>query len=159
MNPNPNDIIDAYEELERLFVILGPTTMHSVIDRVASRQPEPATTITVSDESPMLAPVIEPALDAVRTARASIETAIDDVATLRDAVDAIADTSTDGDKTCIYCGESGGSHWYGRHMRNSHWDDVTVEYAETGIPGLQETFDLSYATAYNWARRIDGNIA
>jgi len=122
---NPNDILDAYDEIARLVNLLGIDTIQQLLDRAAGWIAMPA--------EPPAEPDPEPA---------------DDPPTLV--------LHTTG---CPWCGLDIGKNTMLRHLMKSHRTDLEQLYIDDGTKGLQDTFSVPYATAWNWARKLDGEAA
>lgn len=60
---------------------------------------------------------------------------------------------------CPWCGLDISKNTMLRHLNTAHGDDLEQLYIDDGIKGLQDTFGVPYATAWNWARKIDGEAA
>lgn len=128
MTTNPNDILDAYDELVRLVTILGPDTVRNLLDRACGRttvEPEPAVRrlepVAPTPSSPPVSPANE--------------------------------------TTCPWCGIETTKNTMFRHLNNTHRADLEQLYVDEGTKGIQDTFGVSYATAWNWARKLDGEAA
>lgn len=124
---NPNDILDAYDELVRLVDILGAHNVRSILDRACGR---PAATDTAPPAT--VTGIDEPTPPAQRAS---------DIG------------------GCPWCGLDIGKNTMFRHLNNIHRADLEQLYVDEGTRGLQTVFGVPYGTAWNWARKLDGEAA
>ena len=136
---NPNDILDAYDELVRLVTILGADTIRSILDRVCGRCAETAAKTSLNNKVWVDSPKEKSATVTAIVAKA-----------LPPAQRA---SETGG---CPWCGLDIGKNTMFRHLNNAHRADLEQLYVEDGTKGLQDTFGVPYGTAWNWARKLDG---
>lgn len=135
MTTNPNDILDAYDELVRLVTILGPDTIRNLLDRACGRCAETGVkTTNVISISTIQVPAeqLEPSSPPAHPA---------------------------SETTCPWCGIQTTKNTMFRHLNNTHRTDLEQLYVDDGIKGIQDTFGVSYQTAWNWARKLDGEAA
>ena len=137
MTTNPNDIIDAYEELKRLAKILGAHTLGTLVERVANEADQREWIALINDEDPR-----EGGPEQSPPARLA----------------SVSDT-TDETNGCPWCSEEVNARKLYRHVITRHRADLEEVYAEDGVKGVQETFTLNYQTAYGWAQRLTGEAA
>lgn len=132
---NPNDILDAYDELVRLVDILGPDTVRNLLDRACGRCAEVGVkTTNVISISTIQVPAEQLEPSSPPAHRAS-------------------------ETGCPWCGLDIGKNTMLRHLNHTHRDDLEQLYVDDGIKGLQTVFGIPYGTAWNWARKIDGEAA
>jgi len=152
---NPNDIIDAYDELRRLATILDHDDLRTVVERALLEHRPPALTI-VGEQGPEhitfdgdITVEIAQAFDAVNRRLSPIEL--------------VGEDKTAGDTgtgiTCPWCTADVRPRLLWRHLNSAHREDLHELYAEDGTKGLQDTFGIAYQTAYGWGQRITGEAA
>jgi len=147
---NPNDILDAYDELVRLVDILGADDLRTLVDRACG---QPAPLHIVGEQGP------EP-VDSLRFAvnRNLDDRTIGEVEVLEVGTPPVNDGDTPADG-CPWCTANVRPRLLWRHVNTAHRDDLEQLYVEDGIKGLQDTFGVPYGTAWNWARKLDGEAA
>lgn len=151
---NPNDILDAYDELVRLVDILGPDHLHALVDRACARR------AAVQGDPKVIGKIIDIASNSDGlTVDFTLNTDAYPIR-LADHVRKIAQEKPSPKQTgCPWCGLDIGKNTMFRHLNNTHRADLEQLYVEDGIKGLQDTFGVPYGTAWNWARKLDGEAA
>lgn len=151
---NPNDILDAYDELVRLVDILGTDTVRQLVDRATQRQ-----AVAPAASSP-IGKVVNFAFD---TDGVTIDSTLNPDHPLTDHIRKIAKAT--GRQAvinaggCPWCGLDIGKNTMFRHLNNAHRDDLEQLYVDEGTKGLQTVFGIPYQTAYGWASKLDGEAA
>jgi len=157
---NPNDILDAYDELVRLVDTLGADTIRSILDRACERttvEPEPAVRWlepigkVVNSTNDLTGLVVDIELN-----ENGIEIAKRAGFLKSKSSPPVSPTS---ETTCPWCGIETTKNTMFRHLNNTHRADLEQLYVDDGIKGIQDVFALPYQTAYGWACKLDGEAA